>query len=41
MHTVWNEKQHLEILSKADTGVGYRPGAAEAQTTSPGSHCDR
>jgi len=42
-----NEKPHLEILSKADSGIGYIPRAIEAQTTvrirtettSPGSHC--
>ena len=47
MHTLWNEKPGLEILSKADTGVGYLPRAIEAQTTvrirtettSPGSQC--
>jgi len=33
MHTLRIEKPGLEILSKADTGVGYLPRAIEAQTT--------
>jgi len=49
MHTVRNEKPHQDILSKADTGVGYLPRAIEAQmtvrirtkVTPPGSHCCR
>jgi len=48
-HTMQNEQQHMEILSKAGKGIGSISRASKAETTGlirtkaigPGSHCGR